>query len=130
MYGSVQKVKDVNGRLAQGKDEVLKILKEYFEDVYNIDTQEQVAVHMCSSVGIQRGNYFGGEAIGKDEVEVRVGKLQNEKATGKDELTGEMIKGGGEKMVDWTWSVCDMEICNMALLRVVGKIQSDLGFDK
>ena len=35
-----------NGRLAQGEDEVRRSWKEYFEDLYNIDTQEQVAVHM------------------------------------------------------------------------------------
>ena len=29
-------MKDGNGRLAQGEDEVRKIWKEYFEDLYNI----------------------------------------------------------------------------------------------
>ena len=32
--------------------------------------------------------------------ELRVGKLKNEKATGKDEITGEMIKRGGDMVVD------------------------------
>ena len=31
-----------------------KIWKEYFEDMYNIDTQEEVAVHMCGFDGIWR----------------------------------------------------------------------------
>ena len=30
---------------------------------------------MCGFDGIQRGNYFGVESIGRDEVEVKVGKL-------------------------------------------------------
>ena len=34
------------------------------------------------------------------EVEVRVGKLKNGKATGKDEVTGEMIKSGGNRVED------------------------------
>ena len=80
---------------------MLKIWKEYFEDLYNKDTQEQVSVHMCGFDGIQRGIYFGGEPIGRDEVEVRVGKLKNRKAAGKDEVTREMIKGGGDRVVDW-----------------------------
>ena len=50
------RIKDENGRLAQGKDEVSKIWKEYFEDLYNIDTQEQVAFHMCGFDGIRRGS--------------------------------------------------------------------------
>ena len=47
--------------------------KEYFEDLYNIDTQEQVAL-----MGF-RGNYFRGEPIGRAEVEVRIRKLKNGK---------------------------------------------------
>ena len=54
---------------------------------------------MCGFDGIQRGNYFGGEPIGRAEVEVRVGKLKNGKAANKDEITGEMIKGGGDTVV-------------------------------
>ena len=41
------------------------------------------------------------------EVEVRVGKLKYGKATGKEDVTGEMIKGGS-RMVDWIWKLCDM----------------------
>ena len=51
--------------------------------------------------GILRGNYFGGEPIGTDEIEVRMGKLKNGKATGKNVITGEIIKGGGDQEVDW-----------------------------
>ena len=54
-----------------------KIWREYFEDLYNIDTQEEVAVYMCGFDGIRRGNNFGGEPIGRIEVELRVGKLKN-----------------------------------------------------
>ena len=79
-----------------------------FEDLYNVDTQEQVAVHMCGFDGIRRGNYFGGEPIGRAEVEVRVGKLKNGKAAGKDEITGEMVEGGGDRVVDWLWRLCNM----------------------
>ena len=58
-------------------------------------------VHMCSFDGIRRGNYFGAEPIIRAGVEVRVGKLKNGKVAGGDEITGEMIKGGGDRMVDW-----------------------------
>ena len=36
------RMKDGNGRLAQGEDKVRKIWKEYFEDVYNIDIRNQL----------------------------------------------------------------------------------------
>ena len=69
-----------------------RIWKEYFEDLNNIDTQEEVAVHMCGFDGVQKGNYFGEEPIGRAEVEVRVGKFKDRKAVGKDEIKGEIIK--------------------------------------
>ena len=92
---SCSRVKDGNGRLTHGEDEARKIWKKYFEDLYNVNTQEEVAVLMCGFDVIRRGNYFGRETIGRAEVEVRVGKLKNGKAADKDEITGEMIKGGG-----------------------------------
>ena len=81
---SCSRIKDKNGRLEQGEGEVRRIWKDYFENLYNIDTQEKVAVHMCGFYGIRRGNYFGGEPIGRADVEVRVGKLKSGKASGKE----------------------------------------------
>ena len=63
---------------------------------------------MCGFDGIQRGIYFEGELIGKAEAQVRVGKLKNGKAAGKDEITGEKIKGGGDRVEDWIWRLCNM----------------------
>ena len=56
---------------------------------------------MCGSDGVWRSNYFRGEPIRGTEVEVRVVKLKNGKAAGKDEVTGQMIKGGGNRVGDW-----------------------------
>ena len=39
---------------------------------------------------------------------MRVGELKNGKAPGRDEITGEMIKGGGDRLVDWIWKLCNM----------------------
>ena len=52
--------------------------KEYFEDIYNIDTQEQVVVHMCDFDGIRRGKYFRGESTARAEDEMRGGEVKNE----------------------------------------------------
>ena len=46
---------------------------------------------MCSFDGVQRGNYFGEEPIRITEDEARIRKLKKGKATGKDEVTREMI---------------------------------------
>ena len=94
--------------MAQGEDELQRIWKEYFEDLYNIDTQEQVAIQMCCFGGVWRSNYFGGETIGRAKVEVRVRKLKNEKFAGKDEITGEIIKSRADSVVDLIWRLCKM----------------------
>ena len=53
---------------------------------------------MCDFDGIRSGNYFGREPIERAEVEVRVGKFKNGQAAGEDEITGEKIKGGGDRV--------------------------------
>ena len=35
-----------------------------------------------------------------EQVEIRVGKVKNGKGAGKDEVTGEMINSGGNRVVD------------------------------
>ena len=62
--------------------------------------------------GVPRANYFGGESVERSEVEVRVGKLKNGKAAGKDESKGEMIKGEGDSVVDCIWRLCNMTFEN------------------
>ena len=57
--------------LAQGEDEVQRIWRKYFEDLHNIDIQEQVPVHMCGFHGIWRGNNFRGERIRRAKVRMR-----------------------------------------------------------
>ena len=37
-----------------------------------------------------------------------MGKLKNRKAAVRDEITGEIIKGGGDRVVDWIWVVYNM----------------------
>ena len=46
---------------------------------------------------------------------MRVGKLENGKAIGKDEITREMIKGGSNRVVDWIWKLLNMAFENGAV---------------
>ena len=40
------RIKDGNGRLAQGEDEMRKIWKEYFEDLYNRNSGRGCSPHV------------------------------------------------------------------------------------
>ena len=53
LYGVAFEFIKTHERMVWREEEVWKILKEYFEDQYNIDIQEQVAVHMCGFDGIR-----------------------------------------------------------------------------
>ena len=37
-----------------------------------------------------------------------MGKFKNGKTAGKYEITGEMIKGGGDRVVEWIWRLYNM----------------------
>ena len=39
---------------------------------------------------------------------MRGGKLKNGKTASKNEITKEMIKGGGDRVLDWIWRLCNM----------------------
>ena len=39
---------------------------------------------------------------------MRVENLKNRKAAREDEITGEMIKSGGDRVVDWIYGICNM----------------------
>ena len=62
----------------------------------------------CGFNEVWRVNYFRGVLIRGIEVEVRMGKLKNRTVAGEDEVTGEIIKGGDYRVVDWIWRLCNM----------------------
>ena len=45
-----------------------------------------------------------------------MGKFKNGKAAGKDEVTGEMINGGGKRVVNTIWKMCNMGFESGAVL--------------
>ena len=46
-----------------------------------------------------------GNEVTREEVEVAVRKLKNGKAPGSDEIVAELVKNGGQVMVDWLWEL-------------------------
>ena len=58
--------------------------EDYFENLYNTNTQEQITVHICGFSSVRRSNHFGREPVRRTEVDVRVGKLRNGKDICKD----------------------------------------------
>ena len=65
---------------------------------------------MCGFDGARRSNYFGGEPLSEDEVEVRNKRIKNAKTISKDEITGGIIKGGSELVIEWVYKLCNMTL--------------------
>ena len=49
-----------------------------------------------------------------------MGKIENGKAAGKDEITAKMIKGGDDRVMDWIWRLCNMAFENGVCLKIGG----------
>ena len=53
---------------------------------------------------VQRGHRFRREPVKRTKVEVRVGELGNGKVAGKVEVTGEVVKGWGDLVIEFIWN--------------------------
>src|SRR5678815_3512449 len=65
---------------------------------------------MCVGLMVQGIGILMDEVISKEEIMGRVRKLKNGKSASIDEITGEMIKNGGEMVIDWIWKLCNKSI--------------------
>src|SRR5678816_2366098 len=81
------------------------VWRKHFESLHIIGGYEEVIVSVCGFDGARRNRYFEDEVMSKEEVMGRVRNLKNGKSGGIDEITGEMIKNGGEMVIDWIWKL-------------------------
>ena len=105
--GSV-KVKNKEGVLLNGSRMVKERWKEYFEELMNEKSRE-VAVVSC--MGMERGGGGGLRVQGpmtRREVKRAIKRLKTGKAPGMDGITAEMLKYGGEAVIDWMHLICNL----------------------
>ena len=50
------RIKDGSRWLAMGEDNVRKTYKEYFENLFNVDTEEKDTVNICGILKVQEGD--------------------------------------------------------------------------
>ena len=70
-----------------GEDDLKSLERSMLRSVY-VYTEEWVAVIVHRFDSARRGNYFGLEQVRRTKVEVRVKKLNTDKAVSQDEVMG------------------------------------------
>ena len=62
--------------------------EEWLWCLYNVNIEEQVTVSLGGFNGDVAGNYFWGDPINRTQVEMRMKRLENDQAEGKDKDKG------------------------------------------
>ena len=106
------RVKDSEGNLLVEQGAVSKRWKEYFQGLLNVDTGRGAQL---LDVRNENGNDLVGFEIEVDDVELALKKLKKGKSPGVDGIKSEMLKYGGDAMLEWLTRVC--KVC-MASERV------------
>ena len=99
------------GELLSDEQRVNERWSDYFESLLNVKDEREADVPCMGIVnGIRRERPVEQkELLDIKEVRMAIKKLKNGKATGVDDIAGEMIKAGGEVMAEWLVRV--LNIC-------------------
>ena len=96
-------IKDVNGNLLHEESEVKSRWNEYFCNLLNVENGRE------AMIGERRMYEVGAQHvidISVDDVRKAIKKLKNGKSPGVDGITSEMLRYGGDCMVEWLTRVC------------------------
>lgn len=76
----------------------MEIWTEHFRELLNVKAPDSVLENITAELD-ELGVDLSPST--KDEVDRAVRKLKKNKAVGYDKITGEMLKAGGDKLLDW-----------------------------
>ena len=92
------------GQPLQKTEEKLARWKRHFESVLNVhNTVAEEAL-----AGLVDHPQMEKPEVTREEIEKAVGKLRNGKSAGNDRIVAELLKNGGEAMIDWLWELLQM----------------------
>ena len=99
------RIKDVNGNILSDESEVKNRWSGYFQELLNVDNGREAEL---TDAGVQRVNVNLRllMEVSVDDVRKAVKKLKNGKSPGIDGVTSEMLRYGGESIIEWLTRVC------------------------
>ena len=92
---------DEKGQTIRNPEETLARWQRHFAEVLNV--QKKAAEEVVSE--LEDHSHGETDEVSREEVEKAVGKLRNGKAAGQDEVVAELLKYGGEVVIDWLTEV-------------------------
>ena len=92
---------DESGQPIKDNEEKLARWKRHFDEVLNVKSivEEEVTTN------VEDRSTSDTAEVTREEVKKAMSKLKNGKAAGSDEIVAELVKNGGEAMVDWLWEL-------------------------
>ena len=88
----------------QKAEEKLARWSRHFESVLNVHS----TVVEEALAGLGDHSQMEEPEVTREEVEKAVGKLRNGKSAGDDRIVSELLKNGGEAMINWLWELLQM----------------------
>ena len=92
---------DEKGQTIRNPEETLARWQRHFAEVLTV--QKKAADEVVSE--LEDHSHRETDEVSREEVEKAVGKLRNGKAAGQDEVVAELLKYGGEVVIDWLTEV-------------------------
>ena len=111
------RIKDMDGNVLTEEGAVLKRWSEYYEQLLNVDDGRIAMLTDARVYGIEENMRMETE-VSVDDVRKAVKKLKKGKAPGVDGITSEMLRYGGDSILEWLTRVC--RVC-----LAVGKVPKD-----
>ena len=105
--GNSKGVKDGRGRLLVEKRARIRRWKEHFEDLLNVESESSASINGWGMAG-RRRDVRREDGISRVEVVEAMKKIKTGKAPGIDGVCGEMLKYGGDSIVEWIWKLCKL----------------------
>lgn len=96
------KIEDKEGKVVNEIDDVVEVWRKYCEDLYTCETNDQELIQLPSIREIEQE-----PDILKVEVEQAIRYLKNNKSTGVDNVSAEMLKQLTPSGVDLLWKICN-----------------------
>ncbi|CAF4977065.1 unnamed protein product [Rotaria sp. Silwood1] len=99
-------VQDKSGELLVNSKDTLKRWREYFHETLNVTTSidqdliDQIQIPTLSTTEERRQN----APISIEEVRKALKQMKSRKAPGSDEITADILKAGGQPVIQWLFS--------------------------